>query len=160
MVQKAILFCLLLLVPALTFAQQTQQTPNPSESCNDPYLHSEMVEQNEDFLQQGFSIDFFKVIQFPKNTYVPVKVHLEQGKMYQINFVANRFFQNFSMVMMGKDKQQIFSEKVKGKDSQQHWFSKSMAAPYTGDYWIIMSQKAKGRDMVCGGLSVLKAGGN
>jgi len=160
MIKKLCFVWLLAAVPAFGFCQTPQaKTINPKEVCDDPYLHGEMVAYNEDFLQQGFTVDLFQVVQFPKNAYVPVRIHLEQGQMYQINFVANRFFQKVSITLMGKDKEQIFQEKFKGKTSQQHWFSKSMVAPYTGDYWVIMTQKAKDKDMVCGGLSVLKAGG-
>lgn len=160
MIKKLCIVALLAATPLLSLAQNPQmETLNPKEVCDDPYLHSEMVSYNEDFLQQGFTVDLFQVVQFPKNAYVPVRIHLEQGQMYQINFVANRFFQKVSVTLMGKDKQQIFQEKFKGKTSQQHWFSKSMVAPYTGDYWVIMTQKAKDRDMVCGGLSILKASG-
>lgn len=159
MLKTVLAVCSLLIFSAGAFAQQPKVLSS-SDTCNDPYLHGEMVAYNEDFLQQGFTIDFFKVIQFPENTYVPVRIHMEQGQMYQINFVANRFFQKASITLISKDKKQIFREKYKGKNSQQHWFSKSVAAPYTGDYWVILSQKAKDKDFVCGGLSVLKAGGN
>jgi len=156
MSKRLLITCLISMLASLSFAQKAPVT----DSCQDPYLHSEMVEQNSSFLQQGFSVNLFKVVHFPKNTYVPVRIHMEQGQMYQINFVANRFFQTVTITLMGKEKMQIFQEKFKGKTSQQHWFSKSVVAPYTGDYWAIMSQKAKGRDMVCGGLSVLEAGGS
>jgi len=142
----------------LVFSAHAQQTDaDGPDACHDTYLHSEMVEQNEDFMQQGFKVELFKVISFPVNTYVPVPVTLEQGQMYQINFVANRDFQKVTMVLLDKDKNELINKKFKGKDSQQHWFSQSVAAPYTGNYWIILSQKAKGEDAVCGGVSVLKA---
>lgn len=156
MFRKIIRYCLFAILPSFSFAQQSPNVA-PKDSCSDPYLHSEMVEYNSNFLQQGFSITLFKVIQFEKNTFVPVKIHMDEGQMYQVNFVANRFFQTVSITLIGEDKKEIFSEKFKGKTSQQHWFSKSVAAPYTGDYWVILSQKAKDRDVVCGGLSVLKA---
>lgn len=159
MLKKLASFVVILMIPLFSFAQSTASLPKSVDSCDDPYLHPEMVEQNSDFLQQGFEIMLFKVIRFPKNTLVPVKIHMDEGQMYQVNFVANRFFQSVSIVLLGKDKEEIFNESFKGKTSQQHWFSKSVAAPYTGDYWIILSQKAKGRDSVCGGLSLLKAVG-
>jgi hypothetical protein len=127
--------------------------------CLDKYLHGEMVDLNKDFARQGFSLELFKILSFPENSYVPVAVNLEQGQMYQINFVANRDFQKASLVLLDKDKRELIDKKYKGKNSQQHWFSQSVAAPYTGTYWIILTQKAKGQGEVCGGLSVLKASG-
>lgn len=143
------------------FAQQqapegrgNMETPAP---CQDRYLHGEMVDLNKDFAQQGFSLELFKVLPFPENAYVPVAVNLEQGQMYQINFIVSRDFQKASLVLLDKNKAELISKKYKGKNSRQHWFSQSVAAPYTGIYWIILTQKAKGREEVCGGLSVLKA---
>lgn len=159
MILKLCPFFLFLLMPFVGIAQQNPQNPpSVNDICTDPYLHDEMVQYNDIFIKQGFSIQLFKVIPFPKNSYVPVKIHMKQNKLYQVNFVANRRFQKTTITLVGKDKKEIFKETFRGKTSQQHWFSKSVSAPYTGDYWVIMSQKAKGQDIVCGGLSVMKAG--
>lgn len=154
MKKTGILF-LLMFLGLYSYAQE-QGVNSLIDNCRDTFLHSEMVDYNSDFLQQGFNIQLFQVVEFPKNTYVPISIQLEKGKMYQFNFVMNRFFQNASVAFIGKDKKEFFKDKWRGKTSQQHWFSKSFVAPYTGEYWLIMSQKAKDREIVCGGLSVLK----
>lgn len=142
-----------------SFAQQSaNQSIEISNPCQDKYLHGEMVDLNKDFAQQGFSLELFKVLSFPAKTYIPVTVNLEEGEMYQINFVANRDFQKASLVLLDEHKKELINKKYNGKSSQQHWFSQSVVAPYTGTYWIILTQKVKGEDQVCGGLSVLKAG--
>lgn len=141
------------------------QAPAPASSvdkgldCQDPYLHSEMVEFNSEFFGQGYQMDLFQIVRFPKKAVITIKVHLEQGRIYQINYVLNRDFTNASIALVSKEKKEVFKDSYRGKNEVGHWFGKSIVAPYTGEYWFVLTQKASGKDMICGGLSILKVEG-
>jgi len=127
-------------------------------ACNDKQLHSELVTLNQNFEKQGFSVQQFSTMDMPEKAYVPITVSMKQGKMYQINFLANPDFQNYSMVLIDKDKKELIKIKVKSKNTEEHFTSKSFVAPYTGSYWLILTQKVKGEKSACGGLSILESG--
>lgn len=137
-------------------AQQQQHVA----ACTDKALHAELVSWNNAFEQRGFKLVQFQTMDFPSGAYVPVTVNMEAGKMYQINFFANKDFQQCTLTLLDKNKAKLISKKIKQKDAPGHKISESFTAPYSGDFYIILTQKVKGRDAACGGISVLKAVNN
>ncbi len=75
--------------------------------------------------------------------------------MYQINFLASKDFQQYNLTLVDKDRKKLINKKVKQGGSSR--LSESFAAPYTGNYIIILSQKVKGQPEACGGISILKS---
>lgn len=138
---------------ALSFCSYAQQQQNVAV-CSDRVMHSELVSLNKSYEERGFSLDQFQMMSMPSGSYVPVTVNMKEGKMYQINFIASKNFQQYHLTVMDKDRKKLIDKKVKQGGNQQ--ISESFAAPYTGTYMIILSQKVKGQTEACGGLSVLK----
>lgn len=138
---------------ALSFCSYAQQQQNVAV-CSDRVMHSELVSLNKSFEERGFSLDQFQMMSMPSGSYIPVTVNMKEGKMYQINFIASKNFQQYHLTVMDKDRKKLIDKKIKQGGNQQ--LSESFAAPYTGTYMIILSQKVKGQAEACGGLSVLK----
>lgn len=136
------------------FAQNTAL--NNAPQCNDKKLHADLVDLNNGFENQGFKLIQYTTLTMPSGNYMPVYVNLEQGKMYQFNFVATEDYSQYTFALIDQEKNKLIDEKVKSKD-HNHRLTKSFTAPYTGRYVVIMTQKVKGRSEACGGFSVLKA---
>ena len=138
----------------LTFSAHAQQNV---AGCSDNAVHTQLVTVDQTLEQQGFSLIQFKMMSMPSGAYVPVDVTLEQGKMYQINFIASQQFSQYTFTILDKDKNKTVDKKVKQKDGVSNQLTESFAAPYTGRYIIILTQKVKGKSEACGGFSILKA---
>lgn len=129
---------------------------NNTNTCNDAKLHAELVEVNNIFEQQGFKLTQYKTLTMPSGNYMPIYVSLEQGKMYQFNFIATQNYSQYTFTLLDQDKKKLIDDKVKSKDHKNK-LTRSFTAPYTGNYVVILTQKVKGQDQACGGFSVLKA---
>lgn len=140
-------------ISSLCFGQSNQ---NNAASCNDNRLHSELVDVDNSFEQQGFKLVQYKTLSMPSGDYLPIYVSLEQGKMYQFNFIANEHYNQYTFTLLDQDKQKLIDEKIRSKDNNNK-LTKSFTAPYTGNYVVILTQKVKGQKSACGGFSVLKA---
>ena len=127
-----------------------------TQTCNDTKLHSELVETDNAFEQQGFKLIQYKTLTMPSGDYMPIYITLEQGKMYQFNFIANQDYNQYTFTLLDQDKKKLIDDKIKSKDHKNK-FTKSFTAPYSGNYVVILTQKVKGQDQACGGFSVLKA---
>jgi len=138
---------------AFSFAAQAQQQQNVSV-CSDKAMHSELVSLDKSLEERGFGLEQFKMMNMPSGSYVPVTVNMQEGKMYQINFIASKNFQQYHLTVMDKDRNKLVDKKIRQGGNRQ--LSESFAAPYTGTYMVIVSQKVKGQPEACGGLSVLK----
>ncbi len=143
---------------AFAFNTYAQQQQNVAE-CSDRAMHSEMVSTNKALEQRGFKLEQFKMMSMPSGSYVPVTVTMKEGEMYQINFLASKNFQQYHFTIIDKDRKKLSDKKIKQKEGTDHLLSESFAAPYTGNYIIVLSQKVKGQAEACGGLSILKAAG-
>jgi hypothetical protein len=146
-----------LLFSAFTFAQQEVLT-----SCDNKKMHEDLVWMDGTLEKQGFTVQQFRMLNIPVKTYVPVEVEMKAGKVYQVNFLAAPGFQKCTLTLIGKDKKELIKKKYKGDGNKgignnENQFSQSFAPPYTGTYWIIISQKVKGNDMACAGLSILES---
>jgi len=117
-------------------------------------MHSELVSLDKSLEERGFGLEQFKMMNMPSGSYVPVTVNMQEGKMYQINFIASKNFQQYHLTVMDKDRNKLVDKKIRQGGNRQ--LSESFAAPYTGTYMVIVSQKVKGQPEACGGLSVLK----
>jgi len=146
---------LLALATALGSYAQDQQT-NVS-ICTDRALHSELVSLDNSLEQQGFKLEQFKMMNMPSGAYVPVSMNMEAGKMYQINFIASKNYQQYNFTIIDKDRNKLVSKKIRQKGNGEHHLSESFAPPYTGNYIIVLSQKVKGQPEACGGISILKS---
>lgn len=133
------------------FAQQEQNV----KGCSDKVMHAELVSLDKSFEQRGFSLVQFNTMSMPSGSYVPVQINMEQGKMYQINFLASKNFQQYNLTIVDKDRKKLLHKKVKQGGSNR--LSESFAAPYTGNFIIILTQKVKGQSEACGGISILKS---
>ena len=125
-------------------------------------MHEDLVWMDNLLSKQGFTVRQFRMLSIPAKAYVPVTVEMEAGKVYQLNFLAAPGFQKCTLTLIGKDKKELVKKKykgdgVKGLGNNENQFSQSFAPPYTGTYWIIISQKVKGNDMACAGLSILES---
>jgi hypothetical protein len=146
---------LALLASAFTFYTNAQ-TQNVA-GCNDKTVHAQLVSIDQTLEQQGFKLVQFKLMSMPSGAYVPVEVAMEQGKMYQVNFIAAKNYQQYTFTILDRDRKKVVDKKVKQKDGLNNQFSESFAAPYTGNFIIVLTQKVKGQDEACGGFSILKA---
>ncbi|PSK95129.1 hypothetical protein [Taibaiella chishuiensis] len=148
---KIVLAFFTAVISSTAFAQQEQSV----SSCTDKVMHAELVSLDKSFEQQGFSVIMFNSMSMPSGSYVPVQLNMEQGKMYQINFLASKDFQQYNLTLIDKDRKKLINKKVKQGGSNR--LSESFAAPYTGNYIIVLSQKVKGQPEACGGISILKS---
>jgi len=142
-----------MLAAALAFGSYAQEQQNVS-ICSDKAMHSELVSLNKSLEQRGFQLEQFKMMNMPSGSYVPVSVNMEAGKMYQINFLASKNYQQYHLTIIDKDRKKLVDKKIKQGTNYQ--LSESFAAPYTGTYLIVLSQKVKGQSEACGGFSVMK----
>ncbi len=138
---------------AFSFCSYAQQQQNVA-ICSDKVMHAELVSLDKSLEQRGFSLEQFKMMNMPSGSYVPVSVTMKAGAMYQINFIASKNFQQYHVTIIDKDRKKLVDKKVKQGGNPK--FSESFAAPYTGNYVIVLSQKVKGQDEACAGLSILK----
>lgn len=151
-IQK-ILALLAVILPVGIYAQEQQNV----SVCSDKVIHAELVSLDKSLEQRGFRLEQFKMMNMPSGSYVPMSVTMEAGKMYQINFVASKNYQQYTFTILDKDRKKIVDKKVKQKDGLNNQFSESFAAPYSGNFMIVLTQKVKGADLACGGFSMLKA---
>lgn len=140
------------------FAQQAQKQAAKEAVCNDPQVHSTLVSINENFVGQGYTITHFETVSIPSKAILPVYVKMEQGKLYQLNFVGSHDYKEIALVVIDKDKNKVVETKLKSKNSKDHVISQNFIAPYTGNFMIAVSQKLKDAKEACGGVSILKAG--
>jgi hypothetical protein len=145
-----------IIASAFSLTTQAQQQQNVA-GCSDKAVHAQLVSIDQTLEQQGFNLVQFKLMSMPSGSYVPVEMEMEQGKMYQINFIASKNYQQYTFTILDKDRKKVVDKKVKQKDGLNNQFTESFAAPYTGSYIIVLTQKVKGQDEACGGFSVLKA---
>lgn len=136
------------------YAQNTAL--NNAPQCDDKKVHADLVDLDNTFENQGFKLIQYKTLTMPSGNYMPIYVSLEQGKMYQFNFVVNHDYNQYTFALIDQDKQKLIDEKIKSKDHNNR-LTKSFTAPYTGNYVVILTQKVKGQSEACGGFSVLKA---
>jgi hypothetical protein len=147
----------------MTYGQAQKQAPtqaqpknqNPPE-CKDNFMHSQLVSIDNALENQGFKLVQYQLVNMPSGAYVPLFVTLEKDKMYQMNFVANKGYSQYTFVLMDKDHKKWIDLKVKQKENKDH-LTQSFAAPESGQYVVILTQKVKGQDATCGGFSMLKA---
>lgn len=128
-----------------------------STNCDDGKLHYELVTLNESFENQGFKLFLFQSLNIQTKTYLPIKLQLEQGKMYQINYIVQDNFKNYDMILIDKNKKELFKIQVKNKKTDKHYSSQGLVAPYSGDYWLILTLKVGGAKKACAGLSVMES---
>lgn len=148
-----------LLATVFVFRAAAQQQQNVAV-CTDKALHADLVSLDNALEQRGFKLVQFKTMNLPSGAYVPLTVSMEAGKMYQINFLANKNYNQFTFTLVDKDHKKLIDKKVKQKSGADHQLSESFSAPYTGEYIIILTQKVKGQTEACGGFSLLKAVNN
>ena len=145
---------LAVIASAFSFCTYAQQQQNVA-ICSDKVMHAELVTLDKSLEQRGFSLEQFKMMRMPSGSYVPVSVSMKEGEMYQINFIASKNFQQYHLTIIDKDRTKLIDKKIKQGGNNQ--LSESFAAPYTGNYVIVLSQKVKGQAEACAGLSILKA---
>lgn len=140
-----------------TQAQQTKKQVSQEAICNDPQVHSTLVSINENFEGQGYSLTHFETVLMPSKAILPVYIKMEQGKLYQINFVGSHDYKDLTLVIIDKDKNKLVENRLKSKNSKDHVITQNFIAPYTGNFVIAVSQKLKDGNEACGGVSILKA---
>jgi hypothetical protein len=124
--------------------------------CRDNAVNEQLVSLDNGLEERGFKLVKYQMITMPSGSLVPVTVTLEKDKMYQINFIANKDYQQYTITLVDKDRKKWMDKKIKQKDNKG-MFTESFAAPESGEYYIILTQKVKGMAEACGGISVLKA---
>jgi len=124
--------------------------------CKDSEMNSHLVSLDNGLEQQGFKLMQFQMMNMPSGSLVPITVTLEKNKMYQLNFIASKNYQQYTFTLLDKDHKKWIDKKVKQKDNR-HEFTESFAAPASGEFIIVLTQKVKGQAEACGGFSVLKA---
>jgi len=125
--------------------------------CNDKVMHTELVMLNKSLEDRGFTLVQFNTMNMPSGAYLPMIVQMEAGKMYQVNFISSKDFKEFNITLLDKSRTKLIDKKVKQKNGGKHQVSESFVAPYSGNFTLIVSQKVKGKDEACGGVSILKA---
>jgi len=143
-----------ILASAITFAS-FGQAQNVS-ICKDNAMNSKLVTLDEEMEQRGFKLVQYQMMNMPSGAFVPVTVKLEKDKMYQFNFLASGNYSQYTVTLVDETHKKWIDQKVKQKDNKA-MFSQSFAAPATGNYIVILTQKVKGQNEACGGLSILKA---
>jgi hypothetical protein len=124
--------------------------------CKDNAMNSQLVSLDNGLENQGFKLVQYQMMNMPSGSYIPVAVTLEKDKMYQLNFVASNNYSQYTFVLMDKDHKKWIDLKIKQKDNKVI-LSQSFAAPASGEYMVLLTQKVKGQNEACGGFSVLKA---
>jgi hypothetical protein len=124
--------------------------------CKDNAINADLISMDNGMEQQGFKLVQFQMMNMPSGNLVPVKVTFEKNKMYQLNFIASKNYQQYTFTILDKNHKKWLDKKVKAKDGK-HIFTESFAAPESGEYIVVLTQKVKGQDEACGGFSVLKA---
>lgn len=150
----------LFLLSSIVFISSAQQpTPTSKQAgCNDVQVHSTLVSLDNADEQKGFSLQLFETFSMPSGNLIPFTMTLEQGKLYDFNFVATPAYMQYTFTIIDKDNNKLVNVKKKSKSGGDHFLNQNFVAPYSGIYIIVMSQKTKGKGEACGGLGVMKAG--
>ncbi len=142
------------MMPILTVKATAQQNV---AACTDKLIHTELVMLDKELEDRGFNLVQFQTMNMPSGAYLPVTLQMDAGQMYQINFIANKEFKEYSLTLIDKDRQKLVDRKMKQKSGAKHHISESFVAPYSGNYVIVLTQKLKGVKEACAGFSVLEA---
>ncbi len=126
-------------------------------ACTDKLVHTELVMLDKELENRGFSLMQFHTVNMPSGAYVPFSLKMEAGQMYQLNFIGQKEFKEYTFTLIDRDKKKLINRKVKPKGESDNRISESFVAPYTGQYIVVLRQKIKGGAEACGGFSVLKA---
>lgn len=140
-------------------AQQDNAAPKANE-CTDAMVHSMLVSLNKADEDHGFTLKMFETFSMPSGNLIPFTIQLEQGVLYNMNYVVNKDFSQYTFTIIDKDNNKPVNKKVRSKNTNDPHMSLNFVAPYSGQYIIVVSQKVKGQNEVCGGVSVMKAAGN
>lgn len=130
----------------LTTNSYAQQIP----TCTDAYVHDKVVSNNNMYEQQGYKLHFTRQMHILSGGFQPVTVSLKAGQYYLINFVPFLDATNLKLAILDKDNKTIVNKKGKKNTILTH----SFVAEYTGDYYIVVSQKMRKVKEICGGVSV------
>lgn len=153
---RTIISLVLVVLGVQTFAQNTQ----PTGTCSDNSIHAELVSINNNYEKTGFDLIQFKTVNLQSKALLPIVVEMQVGKMYQLNFLGNKTAKEISIVLFDKERNKLIDEKRKLKsDNADHLISVSFAAPYSGNYIVIISQRQKAKEALCAGFSILKGKG-
>lgn len=130
----------------------------PIPECTEPDVHERLVSLNERLEEDEFVLRQFQTLVIPNGAYVPISVNMVKGEEYAINFVVQHEFQQYQLNLIDQDKKVLFSKKGKSKSDPSNVFTHKIVAPYSGSYWVILSQKVKGEKQTCAGFSILLKG--
>ncbi len=138
----------------------TAMAQSDADRCNDPSVHSTLIELNNTDETRGFSLKMFETFTMPSGNLIPFTIQMEQGKLYSINYVVNPSFKQYTFTIIDKDNQKPVNKKFKSSKTKAHYLNQNFVAPYTGQYIIVVSQKGADKGEHCGGLSLMQAAGN
>jgi len=128
-----------------------QSSAQQFNACTDAYIHEKVVSAINQYESQGYKLHLTREMNVPSGGYQPVTVSLKAGQSYLVNFIPFLDATQLKLVIIDKDNKTIVKTKGKKNSTLSHAF----VAPYTGDYYIIVSQKMKKIKEVCGGVTVL-----
>lgn len=131
----------------LTVDSQAQNIPQ----CDDSYVHEQVVTNNSRLEKLGYKLQFTREMHIPSGGLQPVTVSLKAGQSYIASFIPFLDATNLRMIIVDKERKTIVNKKGKKNEVVSHTFT----APYTGDYYIMVSQKMKKVKEICGGISVM-----
>lgn len=136
-----------------TIAQESISLPD----CHDSSVHHRLVATNASYENVDYSLQRFQTIQIPSNTYVPILINLFAEHDYVFNMVLQDNYQQFFFQLIDVEKQNLFQRKGRNKKNKHasNIITERFQAPYTGYYWLILSQNAKKEDNTCAGISIL-----
>ena len=152
MFMRLIIIMMLLMTGISTFAQDKTEVGR----CTDSAMHSRLVSMGDALIDQGYKVVSFNLMSMPSGYFVPVAVPVQQGKEYQVFFLANKNYHQYSFALIDDKRNKLKDLKVKSKTGTSNEFTHEFKASYTGTMWIILSQKVRGQEESCGGLNVLE----
>lgn len=145
-----------ILLLAFSFGGYTQEMQEVGR-CTNKDMHTRLVSMDDEWEGKGFKITVFNLMSMPSGYFVPVQVPVQEGREYKVFFLAHKNYQQYSFALIDDKRNKLTDLKVKSKTGQSNEFTHSFKATYTGTMWIILSQKVRGSDDACGGISVLEA---
>lgn len=142
-----------LLCSGSLMAQEQQEVAR----CTDKEMHAQLVSVDDEYEEKGYEVIQFNLMSMPSGSFVPVAIQVEQGRQYQVYFLADQRFQQYSFALIDKDRNKLVDKRVKHKASSEAILAHNFKASYTGTVWLVLSLKVKGQAEACGGVSILKA---
>ncbi len=128
---------------------------NNVSDCNDHHINATLVNTNAALEDAGFQLVYTKMMTSYPKTITTQQIAIEAGKIYQLNFILPADYKNIRISFINQKKEEIFKERLKGKDGLKKVFNKTFTATQSGNYWLVLDISTPNNAPACTGISVL-----